>query len=508
MKKLGLVLPVLLVASLLGMWQFVKSKRVSPQPNLSESRRSAAQGISQERADTPPPISEDLIDDSPEIRQVRALLLELTELARRIDSKESTLGDLRRRTSQPDATMWRLRVLGHEHPEFLRLIDRYVRSDEPLAARIFALFSFVCPQSSECIEFIASVIRNPPSATVANASCLCFSRSAGNGIGDAWNSLFNLFLGELGLPKGYCAEPGSLVFKPEDAERHPDLVRSIYNHADLTPLTSAIITMLATSEEGVWRNMWIRFAKQGVDHGKVTSPDRERLRELVDHWYLHLDPGSGRDGNTYRWGNGWYGAMEALTSSASARDLNVIGAGLGRLTPDFKAYVLNEISHLAGWQLFEPPFRSHLDEVIAYLSRKPEEGGPGSQWVHYPLCVKLVLESPSEDWIRRILAKNTLIFRNRIAISIASYANADGYPPSTGRRYFSVASDLISDPDFSTRLSAASTIALLSNKKVLGAEDLAQARLTLDQWISKESARPLTSGESERLSELVKSLQR
>lgn len=512
MRRLVIVLPILLAACLLAVWLLSdRSPRSSNSARLTQTQRSTDIPESGQAAPPATPFSAPEAGESEEEKEVRALLRELSELARRIEKENLHFSEIRSKTSQPDATMWKLRVLAHQHPETIKVVQRYVRSDEPLAAKIFALFSFVAPQNAETIELVASIMRNAPSDALANASCLCCDAWAANGIGDAWNSLFRTYFSMLGLPKHYFIGENGFTYFPDDWKDHEGLYKSHSFKLDLTPIVSSILTLLSNAGDGVWRNKWMNMACQIMNHPKATPKDKERLTEIVDRWYLELDPGSGWDpaANCYRVGNGWHAAMEALTRSATPRQLQIIGAGLARLKPDQKAMVLDEVAHRVKSGLFEPPFSDHLEDALTHLARRPEDGAPG-QGTYMHLCVATVIYAPNEEWTRQFLAGRSTVIRQRVAEGIASWATGGDYGQDKGRPFFAAAELLLADDSFNVRLSAATTMYGLTRKRnqVLSPEDLAKAREYLDSWVAKESSRNLTPAESEHLKRFIANLQR
>ena len=330
--------------------------------------------------------------------------------------------------------MWKLRLLGHAHSEAMKLIEQFVRSDEPLAARVFAVFSFVAPQNADTIEFVASLMRDPPSSAMANAACLCLDAWAANGIGGAWDSILGNYTGMLGFPKprqeggeAYAYGHGeSFVYSAADWKDHQDLYKSNSWNQDLSPVVSSMLTLLSDADDDVWRNKWLNMAWQIMNHPKATAEHRARLREITVKWYLEFDPGPGWDPKVvlYRYGNGWHAAMESLTKAWSPDEVKVVGSGLARLSPEHKTYVFDEVAHRAKSQLFEPPFRDHLDDVLARLA-KPPIGPQEGSYLH--ICVSMIVYAPSEEWSRQLLASRGPVIRQRVADAVASWANGGDY---------------------------------------------------------------------------------
>ena len=521
MKKFGLLIPVILAAILVTFWMANKSRSTAPHsPSKGSQREAPIQGTNakaSKESKKAAPFSQPQDSESSELKETRALLAQLSDVANQLEQEGEWIQKFRAKTSQPDSTMWKLRLLGHLHPEVMRLIEQYVRADEPLAARVFAVFSFVAPQSSESIEFIASLMRDPPTSVMANAACLCFDAWAANGIGGAWDSLFGTYSGMLGFPKprlvdrdnSMWGERDAFVYLPDDRQEHQELYNSHSFKLDLTPIISSILTMLANADDEVWRNKWMNMAWQIMNHPKVTADDRGRLREITVKWYLEYDPGPGWDPkvNGYRYGNGWLAAMENLTKAWSPPELKVVGAGLARLSPEHKTYVFDEVAHRAKSQLFEPPFSDHLDEVLARLAKPPERPNEGS-YLH--ICVSMIVYAPSEEWSRQLLASRGPVLRQRIAEGIASWASGGDYKEDFGRRFFAAAEHLINDDNFKVRISAASTLYGLTRKgnQVLSKDDLEKANAYLDSWERNEPKRNLSPTESDQIKRFKANLQR
>lgn len=338
--------------------------------------------------------------------RVQSLLKDLSDLATRIDAGSAKLAEVRRKDQQPDKAMREIRELLHRDSKLIPKVNEFIRSEnEPLAARMIALFATAEPSSQELVLLHCSILDDPPDMNMAQAVLFGYYIACDSRHEDQWREDLLSILPHFGCSPNYRAQGN-------DLGGHRMQLLFTFNHApkgvDYRPLLRSLVGFLEKEKHASFR--WrIAMAAKMVKEMAVWGPDRIRFAKLVESTYLE-----GKDG--------WGAALEALADRGGhcgPDQLEILGRGLANLDAKRKTDVLGEVARNFGHEMFRPPFRDCLDETIEYMGKPRTQNEPMTS-TEWSICAMLIRQSLDDSWAERLLIKSSSVTLRRKAIGVMS----------------------------------------------------------------------------------------
>jgi hypothetical protein len=289
--------------------------------------------------------------------QLQAALKQLSAFARDVDSEKRTLRSLLDGSNKPEGWILEFRSLVHERPKLNPAVLAYLKSkDEPLGARALAVMALAHPHKDSVAELLGSVYTDGLDPKLVITAAFCYHNLSGGG----FDWMFPLQC--LGV-----AEVSPAWQFPSDTVSRP--IRFIIGppgNVNLNPMLEGLLKRLETGESGKMEHRSLSLAWEFSRRRHATEEHRLKIRKYMEKACL-------------AGGSAWHTALDYFTDrhrKVKEADLDIIGRSLDRLTPEKRAYAMEEVVSLSPEGLYRPPFAQFRDGMIAYLSKSEKEGGP------------------------------------------------------------------------------------------------------------------------------------
>jgi hypothetical protein len=373
--------------------------------------------------------------DRVEVLQQR--LRELSELARRIDSGETTLVEAQTKNQQPDRAMEAIRDQLHRDSGLMPTFLAFIRSEEhSLGARVIALLSITQPTSQDLIVALGKVLEDPPNLHLAQAVFLGFQEGPGPGERvEAWRPEVLRWLTILGCGAGYRPQPD-----PRDVRggriHHGFSFRNAPKGISYHPLLASILTLLE-KDKHVSLRYRMTMAAQMIDELHVRGGEQIRFERLVEKFFVE-----GKEG--------WRTAMTLLIEGKGVivDTMEIFGNALARFTPDQRSEVIGEVVRNRPIEAMRPPFRDYLDETVEIIGTESKNTGPNARHASNDSRVLHFLLSQSLDdtWAERLLIKSKSVHLRRTSsyLVLRSCEAGNRFEVS---RYSKFLERMVQDPD-------------------------------------------------------------
>ena len=294
------------------------------------------------------------------VPRLKALLKDLSEFARNIDTGVRTLERAHQREGQPDGMMTELRALVHEYPDLGSVVSAYFRSkEEPLMARALAVLALAQPRSREVAGVMGELFAEPPDMKLAILAGLGYAWGPDVKGDPGWSSALALI----------SLVDGSASWRTWRPNQHRGaFLRSESEsplEVDMRPMLEGLVRLAGRDRIGELKTISLSLVLRLSQRRECTEELRRQTRECIRHSYLHRD-------------DGWSFAMDHLTGSPGSRekpDLETLGRGFPGLDVRRKLQVLDGIARHSREAVFEPPFDEDFDKVLEVLGLPPKESG-------------------------------------------------------------------------------------------------------------------------------------
>jgi hypothetical protein len=336
-----------------------------------------------------------------------------------------------------------LREMLHRDAKLIPSVLEFIRSGkQPLSARVLAVFSTAGPASQELVLFHCSILDDPPDVNLAQAVLFGYYIARGGEQEHEWWGDLMEVMPYFGCSKNYSPPQsafgdmrGQLLFRFDEAPQGVNYL----------PLLRSLVGFLEKEKHASLRYR-IEMASNLVRQMDVRGPERIRFAKLVEKTYL--------DG-----GEGWRSALEALADRSGhcgPDQFEILGRGLARLDGKRKTDVLGEVARNWGVEVFRPPFRDCLEEVIDYMGKQRTQNEPmtGCEW---SICAILIRQSLDATWAERLLIKSpSATLRRKSAMVLQNLCQTtDRFE---WKRYARLLERMIGDPDTEVRHFAIGTL--------------------------------------------------
>jgi hypothetical protein len=351
---------------------------------------------------------------------------------------------------------------------------------------VLALLSIVQPQDERLIALIADILRDPPTVALANTAFLCFDAFAANGIGAAWNGVFQL-LTSMGL-KAY--EPGEpfLEYIPKDYDRNEALFRSRISSHPLGAVFTSMLALMHTNEPGVFMNKLIRLGSQLESRGDVEENDRRVFRALVQEAYLNMN-------------GGWNSAVDLLVDpnwGDSAENLTVLGSGLSSIGPRQRLTVLDQLVQRNPAIVVQPPFNRYINEAIAGMAVPDRMDVMGTSQVSLSWAI---ITQTEDHWIRQTLSgTDSPILYRKCSAAIKILGRQAEFNDKVLTGVMAASGIILSSKDLESRYSCArALLTVMRSNPTLQPSYVSEIRSMLEGFVVSESLRSPSERDQARL---------